>query len=134
VRPTPDHSDFVRLCYTDGPFVSSGRHGESIWDAPLRQAKLSAKLRRSHPDHTAFGLVTTFYTFMPPSGLCRARPIIEGRAPGTAAFFTCRSLGIIHAPILVASTVPQGIGTRKVGVNAVRYHADAKPLASLTAL
>jgi hypothetical protein len=76
-------------------------------------------------------------TFMPPSGLCRVRPIIEGRAPGTAAFFTCRSLGIIHAPILVASTVPQGIGTRKVGVNAgyaVRYHADAKPLASLTAL
>jgi hypothetical protein len=41
-----------------------------------------------------------------------------GRAPGTAAFFTCRSLGIIYAPILAASTVPQGIGTRKVGVSA----------------
>jgi hypothetical protein len=47
--------------------------------------------------------VTTFYTFMPRSGLCRARPIIAGRAPGSAAL-ACQSLGIIRDPRLAAST------------------------------
>ena len=49
--------------------------------------------RRDHktrPYPPASSHVTTFYTFMPRSGLCRARPIIAGRAYGAAALRVSR--------------------------------------------